>query len=679
MKKSFYFALALTAGLFASCSSDDLSQAPAADFDVNDAENAVITIGVDGIQSFGATRGTGSILGKTWGGQQFELFMFKKGTFDPATYQAVEGGPELNIFNNDTLTTGKGDSKAAYIVGGAEQFQYFPSTGSYDFWAYRGDDAGGAPAVDATGNIYQVPFEINGTQDLMIAITDTAKAAQALAAKEPKKFADEDAALEKIYSAYSARRGVNPKLKFSHLLTRLTFEVKAATRDVSTAASKKTSDVNEKLGFTITKVTVWSKSKGKINVAYKSGIPADAERVEWDATELWNDTTKLADFQLMSRDSEIEKADIKMINVNKNAVDASAITVPDGYILANATFDAATPCYISGELNATTGELIAANATTFGAARADAGVASVWVPAIKDGDHGDGDPTAATPIPATAWDKHIVKEDPSAKLKALVPVVPEWEGFNDAAGWSVLTKTAESYTWTAVTEADLANAPYNLDATAIAKLKAAAATSAPTTTTTGSQNDVYCYNNLGVYEFYGLTAIAYNTDAAVAYSAYASYPGAGATNPKDDNVAGADGNIVYTGTLGVDEVYYSYHIAGTIASEGQAVATPVGESMLVAPADDNGYWVEFTYTRTKKITDTHVEPMIGTGLINVKTAAGKSFAAGKTYKVTAILYSDGEIKVDEILDTDGDGPVEDYEDGSGDLDDGNGGGGYGIE
>ena len=677
MKKSFYFALALTAGLFASCSSDDLSQAPGTDFAVNDAEDAVITIGVDGIQGYGTTRGTGSILGKTWGGQQFELFMFKKGTFDPATYQAVEGGPELNIFNNDTLTTGKGDSKAAYIVGGAEQFQYFPSTGSYDFWAYRADDAGGAPAVDASGNVYQVPFEINGTQDLMIAVTDTAKAAQSLKAKEPSKFADEDAALEKIYSAYSARRGVNPKLKFSHLLTRLTFEVKAATRDVSTAATAKTTDLNEKLGFTITKVTVWSKSKGNINVAYKAGIPADAERIEWDAAELWNDTTTLADFQLMSRDQEIEKADIKMINVNKNAVDASAIAVPDHYTLVNATFDAATPCYISGELNATTGELIAANATTFGIARADAGIASVWVPAIHDGDHGDGDATATPVVPATPWDKHIVKEDPSAKLKPLVPVVPEWEGFNNAAGWSELTKTATAYTWTPVAEADLANAPYNKDAAAVTALKAAAAASAPTPTTTGAVNDVYCHNNLGVYEFYGLTAIVYNTATAVDYDAYTNYPGAGATNPKDDNVAGVnDGDIVY---VAATDKYYSYHIAGTIASQGQAVATPVGESVLVAPADDNGYWVEFTYTRTKKITDSHVEPMVGTGLINVKTAAGKSFVAGKTYKVTAILYSDGEIKVDEILDTDGDGPVEDYTDGSGDLDDGNDGNGYGIE
>jgi hypothetical protein len=628
---------------------------------------------VDGINGY--TRGTGSIMGKTWGGQQFEIFMFKKGTFDPATYKETETSPEVPIFNNDTLTTGKGDSKAAYIVGGTEKFNYFPSTGQFDFWAYRADDAGGAPAANAAGDILQVPFEINGTQDLMIAITDTVKAAQALKAAQPTKFATEEEALTKIYSAYSARRGVNPKLKFSHLLTRLTFEVKAATREVSTAATKKTTDPAEKQGFTITKVTVWSKSKGNINVAYTQGIPVDAERIEWDPAELWNDTTTLADFQLMSRDSEIEKADIVMVPVNKDYRGATNTLagVPAGYILTEAAIDNGTICYTSAALDATTGELIPTNATTFAAATAS----PVYIPAVKDGDHGDGDATATPAIPATAWDKHIVKEDASAKLKALVPVVPEWEGFNDAAGWSVLPKEpkADGFTWThigddAAGEAAAAAAPYNIDAAKITAAQNAPVAAAPTPTTAGTDGQLVCYNNYGIVEYYVLTAIAYNTDLAAAY--------AGANDPITDDAAGADGDIVYTGTPGVDEVYYSYHIAGTIASEGNAVETPVGESMLVAPADDNGYWVEFTYTRTKKVTDAHVEPMVGTGLINVKTAAGKQFEAGKTYKVTAILYSDGEIKVEEILDTTGDGPVEDYEDKTGDLEDGNGGAGFGI-
>ena len=674
MNKKFYFALALTAGLFASCSSDDLTaEAPQQSLEINDNEAAQITIGVDGIQSY--TRGTGSIMGKTWGGQQFEIFMFKKGTFDPATYKETEASPEVPIFNNDTLTTGKGDSKAAYIVGGTEKFNYFPSTGQFDFWAYRGDDAGGVPTPNAAGDILQVPFEINGTQDLMIAITDTAKAAQALMAAQPTKFATEEEALTKIYSAYSARRGVNPKLKFSHLLTRLTFEVKAATRDVSTAASLKTTDPTEQQGFTITKVTVWSKSKGNINVAYTQGIPADAERVEWDATELWNDTTTLADFQLMSRDSEIEKADIVMVPVNKDYRGATNTLagVPAGYTLTVANIVDGTNCYTSAALDATTGELLPANITTFVAAAAS----PVYIPAVKDGDHGDGDATTVPATPGTPWNLHIVKEDASAKLKALVPVVPEWVGFNDAAGWSVLVKkpVADGFTWThigndAAGAAAAAAAPYNIAPADIATAEGAPVAAAPTATTEGTDGQLVCYNNFGIVEYYVLTAIAYNTAAAVAY--------AGANDPITDNAAGADGQIVYTGTLGVDEVYYSYHIAGTIASEGNAVATPIGESMLVAPADDNGYWVEFTYTRTKKITDARVEPMVGTGLINVKTAAGKQFEAGKTYKVTAILYSDGEINVEDILDTDGEGPVDDYVDQTGDLDDGNGGNGYGI-
>jgi hypothetical protein len=498
----------------------------------------------------------------------------------------------------------------------------------------------------------KVPFEINGTQDLMIAITDTVKAATALLAAQPK-LDNIDSAMTKIYSAYSARRLVNPKLKFSHLLTRLSFEVKAATREVSDTATLKTTDPNEKKGFKITKVTVWSKSKGNINVAYKCGIPADAERISWDPAEQWADTTTLADFQLMSRKSEIEKADIQMIMANKAEAGYAyaASLVNDGYTLAVADFADDKTCYTKADLDPNTGELIAANAMTFADARADATIGSIYVPAIKDGDHGDAD--------ATPWNLHIIKDDASAELIPLVPVVPKWEGYNPNAGWSKLTKEATSYTWTAVTRADLAAAPYNLAEDDIVALETNAKATAPTTATTGAVNDAYVFNNLGVYEYYGLTAIAYNTDVANAAP--------GGFNP--ETTGGNNGDIVYTGTLGVDEVYYKYHAAGGAVEEGKAVATPVGESMLVAPADDNGYWVEFTYTRTKKVTDSHVEPMVGTGLINVKTAAGKKFEAGKTYKVTAILYSDGQIDVENIMDTDGDGPVDEYDDNTADLDD----------
>ena len=686
MKKSFYFALALTAGLFASCSSDEIAEAPQGALEIN--ENEVTQININ-VGKPNVTRGTGSVTGTEWGGQEFQLFMFKHGTFETAKYAPTEGAAPVDIFYNTTMTTQPGTSIAEQKVAGEVQFQYFPSTGQFDFWAYRGDDAAVAPEMyDATGAVttteadaveLRVPFTIDGSQDLMLATTDVDGAAAELATVD-SKIADAEAAKPKIYSAYAARRGVDPEMNFKHLLTRLTFEVKAQTRDVSDAADLKTTDPNEFKGFEITKVEVWSKKDGKIVVAYKGDEPAD--RLIWDAGQDWvardaNDawigTTTLTPFELKSRDSEIEKAQIVMINVNKTLAAPNAYVdglVPDGYTLTLAAFGDADYCYTSADLDPTTGELIDANKISFGDARADATITGVYVPAVKDGTHGDA--------AGTAWDQHIVKDDAAAQLIPLVAVTPKWEGYDATAGWSVLTKTPTAYTWNpigndAAGEAAAAAAPYNLSVAQINDLKAAANATAPTTTTAGALNDVYCFFNLGVYEFYGLDAIAYNTDAAVAYT--------GASNPVDDHApapGAADPTIVSVDDGTGNFTYYKYNAAGAAVTQGNAVATAIGESMLVAPADENGYMVRFTYHRSKKITDAHVEDLVGEAIINVKVKADANagtpyegkFMPGKTYKVTAILYSDGEIKNNDAV-------ITDYTDGSGDLDDS--GEGYGLE
>jgi len=98
MNKKFYFALALTAGLFASCSSDDLAEAPGLNPDQsNDAAAIKIEVG----KPNATTRGTGAVGvdGNKWEGQEFKLFMFEKGTLTLATYE-VETGATVPIFDN---------------------------------------------------------------------------------------------------------------------------------------------------------------------------------------------------------------------------------------------------------------------------------------------------------------------------------------------------------------------------------------------------------------------------------------------------------------------------------------------------------------------------------------------------------------------------------------------------
>lgn len=643
MNKKFYFALALTAGLFASCSSDDVvSQAPGLNF--NDSDAAQIKISV----SSPTTRGTGSVTGTQWSGQTFNIFMFEKGTFTTAQYSPTEGAAPVDIFNNDTLTTNKENMSASYIKSNVEQFNYFPSTGNFDFWAYRADDAGGAPVGvnDANADTVKIPVTIDGSQDLMIAVADTVAAATALAAAEPTKFATADEALGRIYSAYSARRGVNPKLQFRHLLSRLYFYVKAADRDVSEAATLKTTDANEIAGFSVTKVTVKSKSTGNILAAFKGGIPENAERIIWDEGQDWADTATLTKFELKSRVKVIdEKADVKFIGVNPSAesynTPADYETFTSGEYLASGTpvtISDELVCYKAVGTDAETGLPLAENKTTVGAAKV-AGISPVYFVLVKPGTHTDG---------VTSWDKVTYTEDASKPLIDLIPVTPEWTGYTPATSgtptYQALTQKATGYVW----------GP-QLAALPAGESSAGTLDARPTSSTVGTAGSYYTYNDYGVNVYFLCSAVKYNTDDATNTDTDPT-----ALTPTRDDL----GKILYY-TTG-DAYYQCNDVGGSPAVEGDAVETPVGESLLVAPADNNGYIARFEFTRTKKITGDHVEPMTGFAEIPIKLAdPTASFGAGKAYKITAVLYSDGEIKFDENS-----GEVIDYEDGTSELVDG---------
>ena len=683
MNKKFYFALALTAGLFASCSSDDLTaDAPQQGFEVNDNEAAQIKINVGNPSKF--TRGTGSVQGTTWGGQDFNLFMFKKGTFEPATYDVA--GTPTNIYYNTVMTTEAGTSIANEVIPGTTDinYQYFPATGRFDFWAYRADDAAdvdatsGDPIVrlakddgtdaadEAEATQVRIPFTLTGSQDLMYAETKTDQAAEDLVAAST--ISDKEEAKTYIYSAYAARRGVNPKMTFKHLLSRLQFQVKAATRDVSDAADEKLDPAVDQdaagnyyfAGFKVTKVEVWSKNKGELIAAYKGAAPATG-RIDWDPAQAWvardaNDAwltdpnLSLVPFELMQRTKTVapgDKADIIMKQVGLNAT--AEITPDAGYeyngsaaaFIPNNLLDA--PCYTANTLDPQTG-LPSSPKTTFANQRALATPpASVWVAFVN--------PAKAEPVYTT---------DASLPLEALTPIIPHWDGYVPAStdlGWELYTTTKTTYTWTECA----------------ADAGATAAAEKPTTETAGNLHDkVVVTDALYNQTYYELTAITVDIDGATEYNNSATTPLAdGNAAPKP-----AENTIVYVLATPGDQTsaktYYIYRrIGATAATPGNAVPTPIGESILVAPADDNGYLVRFTYQRCVVLkSDGSFETRDGEAIINVKVKDGKQFEAGKYYTVTAILYSDGEVKFEE-------GDLEAETDGSNDLDDN--GAGYGLE
>ena len=263
MKKLFLMGAVASLGLLASCSSDD---------DLSTGGNGKdglqqIKIGM-GVQANVATRGTGTVgaVGEkdnTWAKQTVNVYMLNKGTLDLAKFG------EDPIYENTVLTTPADNASgiASELVGGVPQYKYYPTTKTaFDFWGYRLDDADVTAAGDQDGSATAaaiksgkfvpytsedsllIGFQIDGTQDIM--------AGKAVPTEEEMNKCGGE---ENIYSAFAARRDVQPNIKFEHLLSRLNFQV--------LAGAESTTDVNT--GVKVTGITVKSKATGKLVIAYK--------------------------------------------------------------------------------------------------------------------------------------------------------------------------------------------------------------------------------------------------------------------------------------------------------------------------------------------------------------------------------------------------------------------------
>ena len=309
MKKLFLMGAVASLGLLASCSSDD---------DLSTGGNGKdglqqIKIGM-GVQANVATRGTGTVgaVGEkenTWANQTVNVYMLNKGTLDLAMFG------EDPIYENTVLTTPTDNASgiATELVGGVAQYKYYPTTKTaFDFWGYRLDDANDTTATDQEGsataaaieNNKFVPyingdslligFKIDGTQDIM--------AGKAVPTEEDiTKCGGED----NIYSAFAARRDVQPNIKFEHLLSRLNFQV---------LDGKKTETTDEDKAVKVTGITVKSKATGKLVIAYQGEATtfanvSDQLIVDKDA-DSEKDAALLKELKVMQRNGSNLNADL---------------------------------------------------------------------------------------------------------------------------------------------------------------------------------------------------------------------------------------------------------------------------------------------------------------------------------------------------------------------------------
>lgn len=274
MKKSLIFACAAVA-LFASCSQDEVGPSTA----TSGSDLQQIKIGVTQ-KSLLATRGTGTVGGvvdstgsviveNNWAGENFNLYMFEKGSLNLAMQtfeiEGEEAAPAVAIFNDTPFKAPTGhdgtdntDMTNYYAKTANGDIRYYPAQGAFDFWAYRLDDCEGATdlaQMSADSTYMYKEFRLDGSQDIMVA---KAELTTAQYTKLMDKGLDSTAADFRSYSAWTARQDVHPNLKFTHELTRLDFSVKAGNAAACDTIT----------GIQVDTVQVLSKTTGKIIVAY---------------------------------------------------------------------------------------------------------------------------------------------------------------------------------------------------------------------------------------------------------------------------------------------------------------------------------------------------------------------------------------------------------------------------
>ncbi len=274
----FFFALA-AAGMLTACSNDDTL---GGNGEQNVSEQQ-IRLGV--ASSKVQTRGTGTVGGMTdaenvWAGQTLWVYMLQKGSMDLAYYKAPAVGTtaaaETEVFNNKKFNAPNAadNTKSGLATTADGTIAYYPVSGNYDFWGYRVDDAvAGDPVVKLVNDAGD---EVAADQATKRVVDITIDGSQDIMAGKAVPSTDEVTKLgnyaDNFYSAYAARKGVQPNITFNHLLTRFTFEVRAGSKATAGLPAGGNTDAVK-----VTGVSVDSKTTGTLTVAYTGATKEAAE------------------------------------------------------------------------------------------------------------------------------------------------------------------------------------------------------------------------------------------------------------------------------------------------------------------------------------------------------------------------------------------------------------------
>ena len=215
MKKIFTFLA--TAAMLAACAKET-PQVPANDFSAP-AENGgqVAVLFNSNVTASVQTKAQGGV--DAWNGTQ-NLYIYG--------FQRVKGGIDYSAtpFINNVVAVspveGAADNVLAVIDETDNKPFYYVGNYTYDFYGYYVDDLDIDPIAEATG--VRVPLVLTGGEDIMLAKADPA--ADVEKARTNGTFTGDNSWNDLYaYSAYAARRGVQPSLVFKHQLVRFTFQI----------------------------------------------------------------------------------------------------------------------------------------------------------------------------------------------------------------------------------------------------------------------------------------------------------------------------------------------------------------------------------------------------------------------------------------------------------------------
>ena len=226
MKRFFLYAVMAT-GVLASCSqseNEDSTGKSTDGIDVDMASPINLAVAAPSVK-VNVTRSSGTIgvddtgkITNAWSGQTLYVYgcQRKDGKIDLDGTYALSG---VNMQGEKCVVTQEKMESAVMWERGT---RYFPRSGVYDFYGYYADDALTTQMAVENKNgskILAGTVKITGSQDLMLA--------KAVPSVEPVPEGVKD----KVFSANAARAGVQPKLKFEHLLTRLVFKIEGVGDD----------------------------------------------------------------------------------------------------------------------------------------------------------------------------------------------------------------------------------------------------------------------------------------------------------------------------------------------------------------------------------------------------------------------------------------------------------------